>query len=150
MTRHTEELRHEKYHGLGKTPSLATFLLKRRGHEIIDTIERDYCVERERIYFKLGKRMGNHMLAHFSHVDDIHVLNRMVRHLEEMLEVKRNRGPQVKAKPKIERDYSRMFTDKKVLREVGLRNQIRVLSTWRKWLLWLGAILPAWHGKTRK
>lgn len=145
MIRYRDKKRAEKYFGIGDSPTLGTFLLKKRGHEIIDQIEM-LGTPRLMIYHKLGKRMGSHALAHFAQVTDLPTLNRMVKHLEDMLARKRQkmqlspieifRGP---AESKY--DYKIMFTDKDLLRKVGDRNRAKCVPAWRRWLLRLRGIL---------
>lgn len=119
--------------------SLAVVLLKQRGHDAIDRMV-ELGTPRLRVYHKLSKRMGSRMLAHFSYVNDIPTLNKMVRHLDEMLMKKRiSTGTDVPKGDKY--DYKVMFTDKELLRQIGERNRAYLMPWWRKGWLRACAIL---------
>lgn len=112
--------------------SAAACMLKQEGHELIDAM----CTlgfDRNKIYLKLGRRMGSPMRAHFSQTNDVATLNRMVRHLREMLFLAR-RPQGWHAMRHDGTEYSKMFTDKAVLREVGRRNTLRAMSPLRRFL----------------
>jgi hypothetical protein len=125
--------------------SLAVIMLKERGHELIDEL-RMLGMPRHTIYAKLERRMGRKEWAHFSTVDDLVTLHRMVLHLGDMLANKRGKRAAQPERPVY--DYSKMFTDKAVLRAVGERNRRRLTPWWRRALYKLRAILTTGTLKT--
>lgn len=109
----------------GEVRTAQHWILKKRGHDIIDEMVK--CgIPRARVYERLARRMRVQVTgAHFSQVSDLHTLFRMVQLLEKMEELaKRPQGWRGMV-PKQKYNYKEMFTDKRVLRAVALRNALR-------------------------
>lgn len=130
--------------------SLASVVLKERGHALIDELE-GLGMPRTRIYIKLGKRMRvPEARAHFSQVDDIITLQRMVWHLSDMRRIVKEKlsfPPEESTY-----DYSKIFNNKDVLRSVGERNRRKNslrLQDWPRWRRALYCVLDFLHGTTK-